>query len=167
MLKKSLCLALVCSLLFCCVCCSSSPAGSEKPDTAEFTFCDIAYSVPSDWNSYPGDDDPEAPLDSASHSSRTADIDLDVQRFRLDYVGPWSYAEDDVELRNEYLAGADYISGDDTYHGVWYKTDDGAFVYIYELTYPEAYYRLTFTLRGDRDELLDQVHAILRSIRSV
>lgn len=168
MLNKSLSLAVLCSLLLSCVLCSCSSGPSEKPADAAFSFFDIEYTVPASWNSSPDEaTDPSTPYASSMHSSPDADVDLVVERFRLDYSGPWSYVEEDPNLASEYLASADYDANGATIPGFWYKADDGALVYLYELTYDEAYYRLTFTLRGSRDDLLPQVHAVLDSLRSV
>ena len=171
MFKKFLCFLIVCSLLLSCVCCSSSsssdePAASEDSKVDTFSLCDIKYSVPSSWSSFPDESDPDAPLSHSSHTSRTADIDFVIDRYRLDYEGPWSYAQEDPDLETEVLFEADYDTNGVSYPGYWYKADGGSFVYIYELTYDEAYYRLTFTLQNNSDDLVNQMHAILDSVYS-
>lgn len=56
MLNKSLCLAIVCSLLLCCVCCS--PSDQEASNSVRrYTYGELSYSVPSSWKADVSDPD--------------------------------------------------------------------------------------------------------------
>lgn len=164
MLNKSLYFLLVCSLLLCCVCCSG-PSRSDSPE--RYTLFDISYEVPASWSStVTSETDPDAAACSNMHTDVRDGVDLAVDRYTADSLG-WCYVEDDPDLSDEVLFPCDYQVGSAEIPGSYYKSDEGFFVYMYEITFEPAYYRLTFTLQKNDDRHLAEMHAVLDSLKAV
>ena len=147
MLKKSLCLALVCSLLFCCVCCSSS-SGSVK----RYTYGDLSYSAPASWNA--DVDDPDLTFMQWSDADGGC---IYVSKYEADSPSRGKLFEWLNDDGVSYDVSDVLISSQHTVHGAVYEKD-GAAYYIYPVTASNGdEYRLTFILKEPDEEFVASV----------
>lgn len=156
MLKKSLCLAIVCSMLFCCVCCS--PSDQKSPDGVKrYTYDDLSYSVPASWKADVSDpdvmfmqySDDESELVSVSkYEASSASFGKLFDSLNDDGV---DYEESVIEL----------ASGD-TVRGAIYYNEDGWLTAVYPFVASSGdEYRLTIM----QEELdADAVAAVVTSV---
>lgn len=147
MLKKSLCLALVCSLLFCCVCCSSS-SGSVK----RYTYDDLSYSVPASWNA--DVDDPDLTFMQYSDDENRLVMASKYEASSPSRGKLFNWLNDDGI---SYDVSNVSVSSQHTVHGAVYE-QDGFTRYIYPVTASNGdEYRLTFILKEPDEKFVASV----------
>ena len=147
MLKRSLCLALVCSLLFCCVCCSGSSVSMKR-----YTYGDLSYSVPSSWSA--DVDDPDVTFMQWSDDDGGC---ITVSKYEADSPSAGKLFERLNSDGVRYDVSDVLVSSQHTVHGAVYE-QDGYTYYIYPVTASNGdEYRLTFILEKPDEDFVASV----------